>query len=86
MKVFIPSPLRNYTNEQSEVDASGSSLAELLNDLDMTYPGIRFRIIDEQDQIRQHIKIFINQLQVKDVNQFLNKDDKVLIVCALSGG
>ncbi len=86
MKVLIPSPLRNYTNEQNEVDASGSSLAELLNDLDTNYPGIRFRIIDEQDQIRQHIKIFINQTQARKIDKPIDAKDKVLIVCALSGG
>jgi molybdopterin converting factor small subunit len=60
MQVLIPSPLRSYTQEKSEVEAAGESLADLLQDLEQNYPGIRFRMIDEQDRIRQHIKMVKN--------------------------
>jgi molybdopterin converting factor small subunit len=57
MKVLIPSPLRSYTN-RSEVEAEGATLAELLADLDRQFPGIRFRVVDEQGNIRRHIRFF----------------------------
>ena len=85
MKVLIPSALRSYV-EQNRVEASGATLAELVNDLERHYPGIRFRMIDEQDQVRPHIRIFVNGAQVVDLNAVLQASDNVHIVQALSGG
>lgn len=85
MKVLIPSALRSYT-ERSQTDAQGSTLAELLVDLDRQYTGIRFRMVDEQDHIRRHIRIFINGEQTHDLAQPLAETDEVIIVQALSGG
>ena len=59
MKVLIPSPLLSYTG-RSWVDAQGGTLGELLLDLDRRYPGIRFRMIDEQDRMRRHVRFFVN--------------------------
>ena len=86
MKVLIPSPLRSYTAEQREVEASGATLAELLADLDRRFPGIRFRMIDEQDAIRPHIRIWVNQDQVRALDAPLRRSDEVIILQALSGG
>jgi molybdopterin converting factor small subunit len=85
MKVLIPSALRSYT-EHSIAEADGATLAELLVDLDRRYTGIRFRMIDEQDRIRRHIRIFVNGDQVFDLAQPLCASDEVVIVQALSGG
>jgi molybdopterin converting factor small subunit len=85
MKVLIPTPLRSYTH-QSVVDATGATLAELLVDLDRRYPGIRFRMIDEQDAIRAHIRIFVNREQIRDLSWSLQPSDEVQILQALSGG
>jgi sulfur-carrier protein len=85
MKVLIPSALRSYT-ERSETEASGATLAAALADLDRRYPGIRFRMVDEQDRIRPHIRIFVNGQQVCDLSQPLRATDEVVIVQALSGG
>ena len=85
MKVLIPSALRSYT-ESSRVEAQGATLADVLRDLDRQYPGIRFRMIDEQENVRRHIRIFINGEQVNDLSQALNATDDVVIVQALSGG
>ncbi len=86
MKVNVPTPLRSYTGQESEVNAEGATLAELLLDLDRHYPGFRFRIINEQDVIREHIKIFINQDLAADLSAVLRPADEVHIICALSGG
>jgi len=85
MKVLIPSALRSYT-EAGEAEASGATLAALLVDLERQYPGIRFRVIDEQDRIRRHIRIFVNGEQARELAQPLGATDEVIIVQALSGG
>lgn len=85
MKVLIPSALRSYT-ESSVAEASGSTLADVLADLDRRYAGIRFRMVDEQDRIRRHIRVFVNGEQVHDLAQRLAPTDEVVIVQALSGG
>ena len=85
MKVFIPGPLLSYTG-QREVEAHGATLSELLVDLDARYPGLRFRVIDEQDRMRAHMRFFINGEQVFDMARPLRSDDSVQIVQALSGG
>jgi molybdopterin converting factor small subunit len=86
MKVLIPTPLRSYTGERHEVEARGSTLGAILEDLDRRHPGIRFRMIDEQDAIRRHIRIFVNGDEVRALDVPLAGADEVFIVQALSGG
>jgi molybdopterin converting factor small subunit len=86
MQVLIPSPLRSYTGEQRYVEADGRTLGALLEDLDRRYPGIRFRMIDEQDRMRPHVRFFVNRDQVFDLERPLAGSDQVFIVQALSGG
>jgi len=85
MKVLIPTPLHSYTNAH-EVEASGRSLVELLTNLDQRYPGLRFRIIDEQDRMRAHMRFFVNGEQTFDLACALHPTDAIQIVQALSGG
>jgi molybdopterin converting factor small subunit len=85
MNVLIPTPLRSYTGA-AEVDGRGGSVAAVLADLDRRYPGIRFRMVDEQDRIRPHIRLFVNGEQVFDLARPLGPADQVHIVQALSGG
>jgi molybdopterin converting factor small subunit len=85
MKVLIPTPLLSYTRER-EVEASGATLMELLADLDRQYPGLRFRVIDEQDTMRPHMRFFVNKVQVFDTTHPLRPTDSVILVQALSGG
>ncbi|MCW5604774.1 MAG: MoaD/ThiS family protein [Burkholderiales bacterium] len=85
MQVLIPSALRSYT-QASRAEAQGATLAALLEDLDRQYEGIRFRMIDEQDRIRRHIRIFVNGSQIRDLAHPLAENDEVVIVQALSGG
>ena len=86
MRVLIPGPLRSYTEERSQVEAKGATIADVLADLDQRYPGIRFRMIDEQDAIRRHLRIFVNGDQVRGLEAPLDVSDEVIIVQALSGG
>ena len=85
MKVLMPSSLRSYTSTQ-EVEAKGATLSELLADLDRQYPGLQFRVIDEQGKIRGHMRFFVNGEQVFDVTHALSPTDAVYLVQALSGG
>ena len=85
MKVLIASPLRPYTGA-SEVEASGANVRDVLFDLDRRYPGFRFRMVDEQDQIRRHMRLFVNGEQVFDLAHALSPADEIQIVQALSGG
>lgn len=86
MTVHIPSALRSYTAQRREIEVAGGTLAEALAALDRQFPGIRFRIITEQDTIRPHIRIFVNDRQTFRLAEPLHDDDHAYIVCALSGG
>lgn len=85
MKVLIPSPLRSYT-QRSWVDANGSTLGAVLDDLDRQFPGIRFRMVNEQEAIRPHVRFFVKGDALFQLSEPLRPTDELLIVQALSGG
>jgi sulfur-carrier protein len=85
VNVLIPSPLHSYTG-RARVEANGTNLAALLADLDRRYPGIRFRMVDEQDRLRRHMRVFVNGDQVFDLSRALDPADEIVIVQALTGG
>jgi hypothetical protein len=58
------------------VEAEGASLAALLADLDRRYPGIRFRMVDEQERIRRHMRVFVNGEQVFDLAHALEPRER----------
>jgi len=86
MRVRIPSPLHDYSGGASAVDVEGTTVADLVAGLDSLFPGIRFRIIDEQDRIRAHIWFFVDGRMVRDLGHPVRPASDVRIVCALSGG
>jgi molybdopterin synthase sulfur carrier subunit len=86
MIVRIPSPLRSYTSGNAQVQGAGITVAEVLAELDHKHPGIKFRMIDEQDRIREHIKLFINTDAIGDLASSIGERDTLHIICALSGG
>jgi sulfur-carrier protein len=85
MKVLIPGALRSYTRD-SPVEAVGRTLSELFDDLDRRYPGLRFRVVDEQNLLRPNMRIFVNGIGVRDLRHALHPEDVVAVVLALSGG
>jgi molybdopterin converting factor small subunit len=85
MTVVIPTPLRSYTGRR-EVEASGPTLGAVLLDLDRQFPGLRFRVVDEQERVRPHIRLFVNGEQTPDLALALGPADRLVIVPALSGG
>ena len=86
MNVKLPTPLVDYTQGERDVEAVGETLDDLLRDLDRQYPGIRFRMIDEQDTVRAHIKLFVNGELERSLDTTLTDKDSIIIVAALSGG
>ena len=86
MKVRIPTPLRAYTDGQKVVEGEGATVSEVLDDLDRRFPGIRFRMVDEQNRLRQHMNIWIGQDPVTDLATSVTAADEITIMQALSGG
>lgn len=84
--VRIPSPLRSYTAGAAQVSAAGATVADVLADLEQRHRGMRFRIIDEQDRIRPHIRIFVGVRAVRTLGEPVREGDEVHLICALSGG
>lgn len=84
--VRVASPLRSYTDGAATVTADGATVGELLADLDRRHPGMRFRMIDEQDRIRPHIRLFVNTSPVESLAMPVRPGDTLHLICALSGG
>ena len=89
-RIRIASPLRSYTGGAAELtapaSAKGTSLRTVLAELDARYPGIRFRMIDEQDSIRPHIRLFVNGNEALQLDAVVTPGSTVHLICALSGG
>ena len=85
-RVHIPSPLYSYTGGAAQVEARGSTLAEIVDALDSRFPGLRFRIIDEQGRIREHIRFFVDGDMAQELARQVAPGQEVHILCALSGG
>jgi len=65
VSVRIPTILRTYTHDESQVTAEGANLAEVLENLDATYPGIRARILDEDGKLRRFVNIYVAEEDVR---------------------
>ena len=89
VKVLIPTPLRNLTNEQDTVDAEGATIGEVFANLDAQCPGLGERLCDEGGEIRRFVNVYLNQEDIRFQN---GKDtpvadgDEVSIVPAIAGG
>jgi sulfur-carrier protein len=86
VQVRIPTPLRSYTGEQKVVSADGDTLGDILVDLDRQFPGLRFRVVDEQGRLRQHVNVWLDSERVRDLSTRLDGVGEVVIMQALSGG
>lgn len=88
LNVRIPGLLRSYTAGAADVALDGEmrTLDDALRALDRRYPGLRFRIVDEQERVRQHIKLFVDAALVRDLTAPIGGARELMIVGALSGG
>jgi sulfur-carrier protein len=65
VRVRVPTILRTYTKGESEVDADGATLADVIDALDHTYPGIRGRIVDDQGSLRRFVNVYVGNDDVR---------------------
>lgn len=86
VQVEVAALLHAYTGGARLVEASGATLGEVLEDLDRSFPGIRFRVVDEQGRLRPHVRFFVNGIDAREISTPLREGDRVYIVGALSGG
>jgi molybdopterin synthase sulfur carrier subunit len=86
VKVRIPTPLRSYTGQEPSVEARGGTIDEVLLDVDRRFPGLRFRVVDEQGRLRRHMRVFVNDSIVRDLDTVVKPDDEITLMQALSGG
>lgn len=84
--VRIPSPLRAYTAGAPAVPGTGVTVEAVLADLERRFGGIRFRMVDEQNRIRPHMRLYVNTREVTALSQPVGAGDTLHIICALSGG
>ncbi len=87
--IRIPGPLRKLTNNLEEVPSTGTSLGDILNELNCTYPGFAERIVDEQGEIRRFVNIFLNDEDVRFLQEKqtpVKDSDVISIVPAIAGG
>ncbi|MBD5804356.1 Sulfur carrier protein CysO [Azoarcus sp. Aa7] len=86
VRVVVPGQLFSYTDGQSRLVAGGTTLGDVLDDLDRRHPGMRFRVVDEHGAIRPHVRFFINRQPALALSCTLADGDELVVVGALSGG
>ncbi len=89
IQVRIPSPLRKLTNDQEVVPAEGTTVGEVLANLDTTFPGLIERICDEQGNVRRFVNIFVNDEDIRFLQEkgtIVKAGDEISIVPAIAGG
>ena len=87
--VRIPTPLQKLTQNQAEIKANGANIRELIEDLEKNFPGIKERIYDETGEIRRFINIYVNEEDVRFLQQDgtpLKDGDEVSMIPAIAGG
>lgn len=84
--MLIPSQLTSYTDGATKVAAAGATVDAVLDDLDRRFPGLKFRVVDEQDRVRKHMRVYVGQERVADLRIPVSDGEEVLIFGALSGG
>jgi sulfur-carrier protein len=86
VRVRIPTPLRSYTGGDANVRATGATVREVLADLDHQFPGIAFRLVDEQGQLRQHMVVWLEGERCRDLDAAVDPAHELVLMQALSGG
>jgi len=86
VRVRIAPLLHSYTSGAKVVELDALTVREAISALDRRFPGVAFRIIDEQQQIRPHMNLFLGEDKVQDLDSAVGDGDEIYIVGALSGG
>jgi molybdopterin converting factor small subunit len=88
-RVRVPTILRTYTAGESEVTADGSTLSDVLDSLDESYPGIKARIVDEQGGLRRFVNVYVGNDDVRfldGLNTPVADNAQVSVIPAVAGG
>lgn len=88
-KVKIPTQLRTLTGGAEEVDASGSTLSELIENLEADHPGVKERLMDDGGQLRRFVNVYLNDEDVRFLDGLgtsIPDDARVSIIPAVAGG
>lgn len=89
VSVRVPTILRTYTNDTAEVAAEGATLAEVLDDLESNYPGIRARVLDDNGKVRRFVNVYVGDEDVrfdKGLQTEIAEGAQVSIIPAVAGG
>ena len=89
IKVRIPTPLQRLTQNREEVAVDGTTIQELIANLEKSYPGIRERICDNEGKLRRFVNIYVNEEDIrflKGDKTALKDGDEVSIIPAIAGG
>ncbi len=89
VKVLIPTPLQKLTRDQAVVECTGGNIAELLESLETSCPGIKARLCDDQGEIRRFVNFYVNNEDIRfleGINTSLEDGDEVSIIPAIAGG
>jgi sulfur-carrier protein len=86
VRVMLPSQLHGYSGGRAEVSAEGATLDAVLHSLDAQFPGLRFRVIDEQERLRRHMLLFVGEERCAALDTPVPSGVTVTLVGALSGG
>jgi molybdopterin synthase sulfur carrier subunit len=87
--IHIPSPLRKYTNGQSKVEIEGTTINELIDNLDIQHPGVKSRLCDDKGQIKRYVNVFVGDEEIRTLHggdTSVSSGDKVSIIPAMAGG
>jgi len=87
--VRIPTILRTYTGGEAEVTAAGATLQEVLTDLDVQYPGIAARVLDDAGQLRRFVNVYVNDDDVRFIEGLASPTAdgaQISIIPAVAGG
>ncbi len=89
VSVRIPTILRTYTGGESEVTASGATLAEVLDDLDRSFEGIKGRILDDNGELRRFVNVYVGNDDVRfldDLQTATPDGVQISVIPAVAGG
>tara|TARA_B100001123_G_C15056961_1_gene925942 strand:+ start:617 stop:898 length:282 start_codon:yes stop_codon:yes gene_type:complete len=89
VKVRVPTPLMKLTDNQSEVNADGSDITEILNNLESQFTGIKERICEADGTPRRFINIYLNEDDIRFLDGEKTKvsdGDEISIIPAIAGG
>ena len=89
VSVRIPTPLRKFTNGQSDVEIEGESVGEAIDNLEASHSGIKEKLIDESGSIRRFVNVYLNEEDIRfldGADTEVKDGDSVTIVPAIAGG